>query len=88
MGGFAPKSAPPGIVGTLGLLLFLWLAFGGPVPLKPKGYRFTYVTAEECNSGLGEKLDDPLQMYLSDVLTISINLAGLAALKDVGVKKG
>jgi len=22
-----------------GLLLFLWLAFGGPVPLKPKGYR-------------------------------------------------
>ena len=24
-----------------GLLLFLWLAFGGPVPLKPKGYRVT-----------------------------------------------
>jgi virulence factor Mce-like protein len=24
-----------------GLLLFLWLAFGGSVPLKPKGYRFT-----------------------------------------------
>jgi virulence factor Mce-like protein len=23
-----------------GLLLFLWLAFGGPVPLKPQGYRF------------------------------------------------
>ena len=23
-----------------GLLLFLWLAFGGPVPLQPKGYRF------------------------------------------------
>jgi phospholipid/cholesterol/gamma-HCH transport system substrate-binding protein len=23
------------------LLLFLWLAFGGPTPLKPKGYRFT-----------------------------------------------
>jgi phospholipid/cholesterol/gamma-HCH transport system substrate-binding protein len=22
-----------------GLVLFLWLAFGGPVPLKPKGYR-------------------------------------------------
>ena len=22
-----------------GLLLFLWLAFGGAVPLKPKGYR-------------------------------------------------
>jgi len=24
-----------------GLLLFLWLAFGGPTPLQPKGYRFT-----------------------------------------------
>ena len=23
-----------------GLLLFLWLAFGGPIPLKPEGYRF------------------------------------------------
>ncbi|MCW2991821.1 MAG: virulence factor Mce family protein, partial [Solirubrobacterales bacterium] len=23
-----------------GLLLFLWLAFGGPTPLAPKGYRF------------------------------------------------
>jgi phospholipid/cholesterol/gamma-HCH transport system substrate-binding protein len=24
-----------------GLLLFLWLAFGGPIPLAPKGYRFS-----------------------------------------------
>src|SRR5712692_647696 len=24
-----------------GLLLFLWLAFGGAIPLKPKGYRFS-----------------------------------------------
>src|SRR3954454_13896908 len=24
-----------------GLLLFLWLSFGGSVPLQPKGYRFT-----------------------------------------------
>ena len=23
-----------------GLLLFLWIAFGGSIPLKPKGYRF------------------------------------------------
>jgi phospholipid/cholesterol/gamma-HCH transport system substrate-binding protein len=23
-----------------GLLLYLWLTFGGPIPLKPKGYRF------------------------------------------------
>ena len=24
-----------------GLLLFLWITFGGPIPLKPKSYRFT-----------------------------------------------
>jgi phospholipid/cholesterol/gamma-HCH transport system substrate-binding protein len=29
-----------------GLLLFLWLAFGGAVPLKPKGYRFDVSFAE------------------------------------------
>jgi phospholipid/cholesterol/gamma-HCH transport system substrate-binding protein len=23
-----------------GLLMFLWESFGGPLPLKPKGYRF------------------------------------------------
>jgi virulence factor Mce-like protein len=29
-----------------GLLLFLWLAFGGPIPLKPEGYRFKASFAE------------------------------------------
>jgi phospholipid/cholesterol/gamma-HCH transport system substrate-binding protein len=29
-----------------GLLLFLWLAFGGAVPLKPKGYQFNVSFAE------------------------------------------
>jgi virulence factor Mce-like protein len=29
-----------------GLLLFLWLAFGGPIPLKPKGYRFEVAVPE------------------------------------------
>jgi phospholipid/cholesterol/gamma-HCH transport system substrate-binding protein len=29
-----------------GLLLFLWLAFGGPIPLKPKGYQFNVAFKE------------------------------------------
>src|SRR6266516_4863030 len=29
-----------------GLLRFLWLAFGGSVPLKPKGYRFNIPFAQ------------------------------------------
>ncbi len=29
---------------------------------------------------LGEKVDDPLQMYLSDIFTLSVNLAGICAI--------
>lgn len=29
---------------------------------------------------IGEKVDDPLQMYLSDIFTISVNLAGIAGI--------
>jgi virulence factor Mce-like protein len=29
-----------------GLLMFLWLAFGGPTPLKPKGYQFKIAFSE------------------------------------------
>ena len=37
-GGFA--------LSCFGLLLFLWLAFGGPIPLQPKGYRFNVAFKE------------------------------------------
>jgi virulence factor Mce-like protein len=35
-----------------GLLLFLWLSFGGPVPLKPKGYRVKVAFPEATQLGL------------------------------------
>jgi aspartyl-tRNA(Asn)/glutamyl-tRNA(Gln) amidotransferase subunit A len=37
-------------------------------------------TAPTMAFKIGEKTQDPLQMYLSDIYTISINLAGLPAL--------
>ena len=41
-----------------GLLLFLWLAFGGPIPLKPKGYRFTASFAEATQLAPGGRRAD------------------------------
>src|SRR3954464_13231780 len=34
-----------------GLLLYLWLSFGGTVPLKPKGYRFQVAFPEATQLG-------------------------------------
>ena len=33
---------------------------------------------------IGEKMDDPIQMYLSDVCTLPINIAGLPAVSLPG----
>src|SRR6478609_7150232 len=35
-----------------GLLLFLWISFGGPVPLKPQGYRVKVAFPEATQLGL------------------------------------
>ena len=33
---------------------------------------------------MGERLDDPVQMYLSDVATIPVNIAGIASISVPG----
>src|SRR5258705_2529820 len=35
-----------------GLLLFLWLSFGGPIPVKPQGYRVKVAFPEAAQLGL------------------------------------
>ena len=56
-----PKQAPtPGRLAAMvlfalscfGLLLFLWLSFGGTTPLKPKGYRFDVALEEGAQLGV------------------------------------
>lgn len=38
------------------------------------------LTSPVCAFKIGEKIDDPLQMYLADIMTVGISLAGLPAL--------
>ncbi len=46
-------------------------------------------TAPTAAFRIGEKTDDPLQMYLSDIFTISVNLAGIPGLSlPCGMTKG
>jgi virulence factor Mce-like protein len=58
-----------------GLLLFLWLSFGGPVPLKPKGYRFDVAIPEAAQLGLE-----------ADVRTAGVRIGKVRA-KDIDPKR-
>src|SRR5438105_8963782 len=53
-----------------GLLLFLWESFGGPVPLKPKGYRMTIAFPQGL--ALAEQ---------SDVRISGVNIGHVVAIK-------
>jgi virulence factor Mce-like protein len=58
------------VLSCFGLLMFLWESFGGPLPLKPKGYRFT--------------VDFPRTLALaeqSDVRISGVNVGHVIALK-------
>ncbi len=59
-----------------GLLLFLWEAFGGAVPLKPKGYRFT--VAFPRTLALAEQSDVRISgVNVGHVISLSVNKDGL-----------
>jgi virulence factor Mce-like protein len=58
------------VLSCFGLLLFLWESFGGPVPLKPKQYRFTVGFPKAL--ALAEQ---------SDVRISGVNIGKVVALK-------
>jgi phospholipid/cholesterol/gamma-HCH transport system substrate-binding protein len=59
-----------------GLLLFLWESFGGPVPLKPKGYRFTVELSRTL--ALGEESDVRISgVKVGHVVSLAVHSSGL-----------
>src|SRR5918995_1175993 len=65
-------------ISCFGLLLFLWLAFGGPTPLKPESYRFK-VPFDEATQ-LSTEADVRISgVSVGRVKSIDLNDEGLAA---------
>jgi phospholipid/cholesterol/gamma-HCH transport system substrate-binding protein len=61
----------------IGLLLFLWLSFGGTIPLKPKGYRVHVMIPEAAN--LAQEADVRISgVAVGKVKTKKANPAGAA----------
>ena len=61
----------------VGLLLFLWLSFGGTIPLKPQGYRVHVLIPEAAN--LAQEADVRISgVAVGKVKTKSVNTKGAA----------
>jgi phospholipid/cholesterol/gamma-HCH transport system substrate-binding protein len=65
-------------ISCFGLLLFLWIAFGGPTPLKPESYRFT-VPFDEATQLAVESDVRISGVSVGRVKSIDLNDEGLAA---------
>ncbi len=64
-------------VSCFGLALFLWVAFGGPIPLNPEGYRVTVPFAEATQ--LGVEADVRISgVSVGKVKRIELNDEGMA----------
>jgi cystathionine gamma-synthase len=55
---------------------------------EPRGYRFTYVTAEECNAGLGATLDGAAMLWLETPTNPLLNVVDLRAASEAAHAAG
>jgi cystathionine gamma-synthase len=55
---------------------------------EPKGYRFTYVTADECNAGLGATLDGAAMLWLETPTNPLLNVVDLRAASEAAHAAG
>jgi phospholipid/cholesterol/gamma-HCH transport system substrate-binding protein len=63
------------VLSCFGLLMFLWESFGGPLPLKPKGYRFT--VAFPRTLALAEESDVRISgVEVGHVVSLGLNREG------------
>jgi phospholipid/cholesterol/gamma-HCH transport system substrate-binding protein len=70
-----------------GILLFLWISFGGPVPLKPKGYRFEVAFPEATT--LASQADVRIAgVSVGKVVGMKLDKRGTRTLVTIDMKKG
>ncbi len=71
----------------LGILLFLWTSFGGPIPLRPKGYEFKVAFPEATT--LPDQADVRIAgVSVGKVVKLSLDKGGARTLATIDVKKG
>jgi virulence factor Mce-like protein len=70
-----------------GILLFLWISFGGPVPLKPKGYRFKVAFPEATT--LAQQADVRIAgVNVGKVVGMSLDKGGTRTMVTIDMKRG
>jgi virulence factor Mce-like protein len=69
-----------------GLLMFLWLAFGGPTPLKPKGYEFK-ITFDEVSQLATQSDVRVAGVEIGKVVKVERSPAGDAVVATLGIDR-
>ena len=69
-----------------GILLFLWVSFGGPIPLKPKGYRFEVAFPEATT--LAQQADVRIAgVNVGKVVGMKLDKGGTRTMVTIDMKK-